>query len=230
MIAVQRLIEVFRQIIGWPYASPGVNGPGGIDCSGALVYAYRQFGMRIYHGSNRIARVECRDMRPVSSIRDLAPGMAIFKARANTDGMKAEYKPGGRYYNPALPEDFYHMGLVASVAPLQIINATSPVARVDNALKNWNYAGYLNAVNYDETPEKPDPDAWAVVAAESGGSVNLRKEPKDGATVLTRVPLGREVRLLSGGDAVWQRVRYQQTEGYMMKKFLRNICTPSDTG
>lgn len=224
MIPVQSLIEVFRRIVGWPYASPGVNGPGGIDCSGAFVYAYRQFGQRIYHGSNRIIRVYCRDVQTVNGLSGLRPGMAIFRSRKDTSRMKAEYRPGGRYYNPALPEDFYHVGLIASVSPLQIINATSPKARIDTSLRRWTHAGYLKAVDYadEETPEEES--ATAVVTAETGGSVNLRKAPDPKSPVLARVPLGQTVTLLAWADETWQQVRWQGREGYMMKMFLRRLC------
>ena len=47
MIPVNKLVEVFYTMLGWPYASPGTNGPEGIDCSGAFVYAYKQFSERI---------------------------------------------------------------------------------------------------------------------------------------------------------------------------------------
>lgn len=217
MIPVQSMIEVFRGIVGWPYASPGVNGPGGIDCSGAFVYAYRQFGQRIYHGSNRIIRVYCRDVQPVNGMEGLKPGMAIFRSRKDTSRMKAEYRPGGRYYDPALPEDFYHVGLIVSVSPLQIVNATSPKARIDTSLRRWSHAGYLKAVEYGET-------VTAVVSAESGGSVNLRKTPDKRSPVLARVPLGQTVTLLPFEDEQWHRVRWQSKTGYMMKEFLRTLC------
>lgn len=219
MIPVQSLIEVFRGIVGWPYASPGVNGPKGIDCSGAFVYAYRQFGQRIYHGSNRIIRVYCRDVQPVNGTEGLRPGMAIFRSRRDTSRMKAEYRPGGRYYNPALPEDFYHMGLIASVSPLQIINATSPKARVDTSLRRWTHAGYLKAVDY-ESGDAPT----AVVTAESGSSVNLRKAPNRQSPILARVPLGQTVTLLACDDEAWHKIRWQNKTGYMMKEFLKTLC------
>lgn len=224
MIPVQSLIEVFRRIVGWPYASPGVNGPGGIDCSGAFVYAYRQFGQRIYHGSNRIIRVYCRDVQAVNGLSGLRPGMAIFRSRKDTSRMKAEYRPGGRYYNPALPEDFYHVGLIASVSPLQIINATSPKARIDTSLRRWTHAGYLKAVDYADEAPPAEETATAVVTAETGGSVNLRKAPDQKSPVLARVPLGQTVTLLARVDETWQQVRWQGREGYMMKMFLRRLC------
>lgn len=228
MIPADQLISVFHTIIGWPYATPGSNDSNGIDCSGAFVYAYRQFGQRIYHGSNRIIREYCRDVRTVTNVGQLVPGMAIFKSRSDLSRMKAEYKPGGRYYDPALPDDYYHVGLVASVNPLQIINATTPVARIDNVLSKWCCAGYLNAVSYaqPETPGCPPCEGPggapfpATVVAPSGSTVNLRARPDMGAPILVRVPLGETVMVTGQPDGLWWRVSYQALDGYMMSQFL----------
>lgn len=245
MIQVSALVDVFRTIIGWPYASPGTNNAQGIDCSGAFVYAYQKFGQRIFHGSNRIIREYCHDVRTVTSPSQLKVGMAIFKSRTDLSRMKAEYKPGGQYYNPALPNDYYHIGLVASVNPLQIINATTPKARIDNVLSKWCCAGYLNAVNYGasegggtgggtggETGGESggSGDAFtALVTAPTGQTVNLRSAPSKSATVLMRVPITQTVAVLEETNADWWRVRYEkpvpsnQVTGYMMSEFLKPV-------
>ena len=213
-IPAQELVSVFRSMLGWPYASPGSNGPNGIDCSGAFVYAYRQFGQSIYHGSNRIIRRFCRDVFPIRSVSQLSVGMAIFKSRKDLSRMKAEYKPGGRYYDPALPDDYYHIGLVVSVNPLQIINATPPAVRVDTDLSRWQYAGWLNAVDDQENK------STATVTAQSGGTVNLRSAPSLDAVVRVRVPLGSTVEVLEQTNEEWAQVRYRAVTGYMMRAFL----------
>lgn len=227
MISVAQIVSAFREIIGWPYASPGSNGPGGIDCSGAFVFAYRKYNQSIYHGSNRIARVYCRDVKRVASLAQLVPGMAIFKTRPAGENLKAEYKPGGRYYDPALPEDFYHIGLVASISPLQIINATAPAARVDTRLSAWSHAGYLKAVAYGQPPMPgPDPQPLpreAMTQAPSGSTVNLRRSPTKDSVVLRRVPLGTRVSVLEDVDGIWWRVREGATIGYMMREFLKAL-------
>lgn len=225
MIQVDSLIAVFRNILGWPYVSPGYNDARGIDCSGAFVYAYRKFGMSIYHGSNRMIRVYCRGIERVTTASALKVGMAIYKAKESTAGMSSIYKPGGRYYDPALPQDFYHVGLVASVNPLQIINATKPYARIDSDLSKWHFAGYLNAVDYNadsggQNGEAAQPTT-ATVHAQSGGTVNLRKQPAITSVVLIRVPLGRRVNVLEKENDIWWRINYQQYTGYMMSEFLQ---------
>lgn len=234
MIPVNALVKVFRNIIGWPYATPGSNDAQGIDCSGAFVYAYAQFGERIYHGSNRIIREYCHDVRTITDISQLRVGMAIFKSRSDLSRMKAEYKPGGRYYDPELLYDYYHMGLVASLSPLEIINATPPRARIDNDLREWCCAGYLNAVDYAEDGGEsgggnmtaPFP---AIVTAPTGSTVNLRKRPTKSAVVLYRVPIGHAITVLEATDPVWWRVRYHQAPdpvtGYMMREFIQGQCS-----
>lgn len=231
MMTVAQIVSAFREIIGWPYVSPGSNNQNGIDCSGAFVYAYRKYNLSIYHGSNRMIRVYCHDVQKIGSLSQLTAGMAIFKSRTNLSQLSADYKPGGKYYNPSLPNDYYHVGLVASVNPLQIINATTPQARVDTVLSKWSDVGYLNAVNYDSVaPESTDPSTpttpttpvkTAVTAAPSGSTVNLRKQPSKSSVVLIRVPLGQTVTVLDVSDETWWKVKYQNTTGYMMQEFLK---------
>jgi hypothetical protein len=226
MITVAQIVSAFREIIGWPYATPGSNDSKGIDCSGAFVYAYEKHKLTIYHGSNRIVRVHCRDVKRLNSTAQLTPGMAIFKSRADTGNLKPEYKPGGKYYNPNLPEDFYHMGLVASVKPLEIINATPPAARVDSRLSDWSHAGYLKAVSYDAPGPDPGPEPvpqTAVTTAPSGSTVNLRRSPSKDSVVLKRVPLGEKVSVLGDVDGTWWKVRYDNATGYMMREFLKAL-------
>lgn len=225
MIQVDSLIAVFRNILGWPYVSPGTNDSRGIDCSGAFVYAYRKLGKSIYHGSNRIIREYCWGVKPVTTTAGLKKGMAIFKAKENTNGMSSIYKPRGSYYNAALPHDYYHIGIVASVSPLQIINATKPYARIDSDLSKWHAVGYLNAVDYtggeegDGGNDLPSP-ATALVHAPSGGTVNLRKRPDKASIVMVRVPIGKKVNVLKIENDTWWQITYQKYTGYMMSEFL----------
>lgn len=228
MISVPQIVSAFQSMLGWPYATPGYNDQRGVDCSGAFVYAYGLYGQSIYHGSNRMIRRFCRDVERVSDASRLRVGMAIFKSRADLSRLKDEYKPGGRYYDPALPLDYYHVGLVTSISPLRIINATQPEVLTSTNLRGWTEAGYLNAVDYaigETVPPPPaaPPEGVAYVVAEQGSTVNLRQSPQTGATILARVPLGRRVAADPPQNG-WRRVRYGATEGYMMEEFLITTC------
>lgn len=138
-IPVDGLIRAVESAMGWPYVSPGSNDRRGIDCSGLLVYAYKQFGQSIYHGSNTIYRKYCRDCKPLTSVKQLRPGMAVFKWNSNTP---AKFADG--------LGDFQHVGVVTGTNPLRIVHASSAAGKViaDTKIGKWRYCGYLNAVDY----------------------------------------------------------------------------------
>lgn len=229
MIPRDKLIRHFEEIVGWPYRSPGSNDRNGIDCSGAFVRAFRLEGSGIYHGSNRIIRAHCRDVRRITSVSDLEPGMAVFKGRENVFGLASAYKPGGAFYNPALPLDYYHTGLVASVMPLRIIHATTPAAKVDTAIGKWLMAGYLLGVGYEQREEinfMPE-ITEAVITAKSGGTVNFRQLPRDGAALVRqfpRLPLGTQVNVLERAG-LWSKVSHNGVQGYIKSEFLKAANT-----
>ncbi len=220
MITVSQIVSAFRSMLGWPYATPGYNDSRGVDCSGAFVYAYGLYGERIYHGSNRMIREYCHGVKPVSEAK-LEVGMAIFKSRKELSDLKAEYKPGGRYYDPALPYDYYHVGLITSVNPLEIVNATYPNVLISRRLSDWSDAAFLNAVDYGSDISKPMSAAYTV--AEQGGTVNLRRAPDARAEIIARVPLGRRV-LAGDENGGWRKVRFGASEGYMMAEFVAVNC------
>lgn len=146
MIDIPLLIQSFREIIGWPYQSPGSNSEKGIDCSGAFVRGYRQQGQSIYHGSNTIFRQYCSQTGAIGN-GTLLPGMAVFKQRS--DG-----KEPSRYRGDGIG-NLYHMGLVCSVNPLQIIHATTPKAKMDTKIGNWSHWGRLSAIDYTGETQEP---------------------------------------------------------------------------
>lgn len=229
MIPRDNLIRHFEEIVGWPYRSPGSNDRNGIDCSGAFVRAFRLEGSGIYHGSNRIIRAHCRDVRRITSVSDLEPGMAVFKGRENVFGLASAYKPGGAFYNPALPLDYYHTGLVASVTPLRIIHATTPAAKVDTTIGKWLMAGYLLGVDYEQKGETTvvSETREAVLTAKSGGTVNFRQQPRDDAALVKafpRLPLGTRVIVLANAGA-WRKVSHKGVQGYVKSEFLKAANT-----
>ncbi len=66
------------------------------------------------------------------------------------------------------------------------------------------------------TPTPPPPGAYVNTQS---GSLNLRKEPKSGATVLLRIPQYAPVTLISKGDT-WSQVSYGGKTGYVMTSYL----------
>lgn len=149
MIPVLELIAIFVQMYKehWSYIW-GAARKGCVDCSGAFVWAYKQFGKSIAHGSNTIARSYVKKILPISEAK---PGMAAFKIRKPGDryyDLPAKFKKGGGSYNGDL-NDYYHIGLVDETGKY-VLNAQSESAGFTRtAIKKWGAVGYLSAVEYN---------------------------------------------------------------------------------
>ena len=97
---------------------------------------------------------------------------------------------------------------------------TSPTAKQDTKLGGWNYVGWLPQVSKDEptpaptpTPEPeptptPEPEVeTAVVVAEQGNTVNMRKSPSISAPLVERIKVGEIVTVLVHGED-WCQIRW----------------------
>ena len=177
MIDIEKLIADFEDCLGWPYKTPGTNDSRGIDCSGMFVRAYRLQGQRIYHGSNTIWRKHLREKGPIDSVRDLQPGMAVFKWKPDTPS-KFRDDEG----------DFCHIGLVTSVNPLRIVHASTEGMKVkaDRKIGKWKYWGILAAA----APENSQHEASAGAADTLFFSEDLPR------ATLRRGSRGSDVKLL----------------------------------
>lgn len=224
----KELLEEFMRMLAehWEYTS-GAAQKGNVDCSGAFVYAFRQHGLSIYHGSNRIARTEVVELLPISAAQ---PGMAAFKTREPSDSryaLPSGYKSGGKYYNGDL-RDFYHIGLVGEDG--NILNAqSSATGFVSSPIKTWACVARLKKVEYtdgDATGTEPPADTAtdsgvpAIVVAESGKTVNLRVRGDLKAMIVERVAVGSTVTVLDETDD-WALVNSGKNVGFMRKKFLQ---------
>ncbi len=150
MLDAVKLCESFENALGWPYVSPGTNDSRGIDCSGLFVKAFRDQGGSIYHGSNTIWRKYLSEKGRLASVRQLQPGMAVFKWNENTP---EKFNDG--------EGDFQHIGLVTSVKPLRIVHASSAAGcvTVDSKLGNWSHWGWLKAVSKEGSSSPSQPAA-----------------------------------------------------------------------
>lgn len=158
------------------------------DCSGAFVYAYKQHGLNIYHGSNRIAREYVIELLPPSMAK---PGMAAFKGRnpgTQYYDLPNEYKPGGKHYNGDTV-DYYHIGLVDRDG-VNVINAQSTQKGVKRTKLSdgWCAVGYLKSVIYEE--------ANNTIGDKPMSNIATIKSP-DGGILAAGSPMPRGGRLLA---------------------------------
>lgn len=218
----------------WSYVW-GSASKGCVDCSGALVYVFRKYGHSIYHGSNRIARIEVDELLPISQAK---PGMAAFKARNPGDAeyaLPSSYKSGGKNYNGDL-RDFYHVGVVGQNG--KVLNAQSSSAGfVESPIKTWTCVGYLTQVDYGDMQEDNmtngsnnsntsndsiDILGTAEVIAESGSTVRMRSRPLKNAPIVANIKVGTLVNILEA-TSEWCQIEVDGKHGYMMSKFLNKL-------
>ena len=84
----------------------------------------------------------------------------------------------------------------------------------DDRLGGWTHCGTVKGLSAQEA--KP---ATAVVYAQKGQTVNLRKRPQKDAPLVCRVPIGTVVSVSETADG-WARVQANGENGYMMQTFL----------
>lgn len=202
----------------WAYAW-GSAAEGVVDCAGAFVWAYRQHGKSIYHGSNRIARTEVVELLPPDKWE---PGMAAFKAKKPGEGGYAlphGYLPGGGQYNGDLT-DYHHIGLVDAGGGVLNAQGTATGFVRSRLEDGWDYVARLRGVEYQAREEAT---GMATIKTPDGNPAKLRKDPSTKNPYIDKVPAGTVVEVLetamSDGE-MWSKIRAGGVTGYMMSKYI----------
>lgn len=244
MISTKRYLECIESIyVEQPQYALGHDGSDGkCDCIGMPKGAIKRAGGDPYglSGTNYAARNTIKNLRKISSVNDLRVGDVVLKANQPGD---SGYNLPDKYKNGTDLTDYYHIGTVTKINPLEITHMTSPTAKKDYKLGKWEYYGQLPQVSDDEPyiPPEPEPDVepdvepepdveTAIVVAEKGKTVNLRKSPSKMAALVDRVPLGETVNVLVHGED-WCQIQWTWKVGWMMTQFLlfeRDDIVPGD--
>lgn len=206
------------------------------DCIGMVKYGLHQNGVAFSTtGTNWTFRNQVTDIRKITSAAVLRVGDVVFKVRHPGESgynLPAKYCHGGSAYNGDL-NDYCHIGVVKSVNPLRIIHMTSPTAKTDTSIGKWAYAAELKPqyVDYGRDPgtvkpadPEPAPEPTgdtAIVTAEHGKWVKMRKEPSTSCRLYDEVPVGAKVTVVTPGYD-WTEINYGKRKGwFMMTKFLK---------
>lgn len=195
------------------------------DCIGLIMDGLELAGGKWpgKHGTNWAARNAIDDLSYVSGADQLFLGEILFKAR---EPGESGYDLPNDYASSPDQRDYYHVGVVTNVSPLEITHCTNVDGGIkqDASLGAWHYGGRLKYVDYntgeDATEPEPGPLYQAVVTAPTGNTVNLRKGPSTNNTILEKVPIGATVDVLERGGT-WCKVRHGSIIGYMMTEYLR---------
>ena len=219
-ITRERFLEKVEEIAqSNPSYKEGRDGSDGTcDCIGLIIGAIRRAGgaWNGIHGSNYAARYEMRELLPVMDARELNLGEVVYKARMPG---QTGYDLPERYGADPDNRDYYHIGVVTAVEPLEITHCTGPGIVRDTKLGKWTYRGRLKKVDYDGTEGMETMVQTATVVADSGDDVKMRSTPSKTDGLYWKVPVGDKVQVASV-DGEWAKVRYQDRTGYMMVEYL----------
>lgn len=226
------------------YRQPGDGSDGTCDCIGLIIGAIRRCGLKWtgIHGTNWTARKGSTNFRMITKESELEVGDLVMKAKKPGDAgylLPARYKKGGVYYNGDL-NDYYHVGVVTSLEPLNITHMSKKMT-VDKKLGSWKYAmraKVLEDAGAYTAPDMPDvklptqpvvyippegtPRAGtkAKVTAPSGKYVKMRAEPSQKCGLYEEVPVGAIVTIEQPGET-WAKISYGKRKNwYMMAKYL----------
>lgn len=220
-ITRERFLEKVEEIAqSNPSYKEGRDGSDGTcDCIGLIIGAIRRAGgaWNGIHGSNYAARYEMRELLPVMDAGELNLGDAVYKARMPGE---VGYALPERYKNDPDQRDYYHVGVVTAVEPLEITHCTGPGIVRDTKLGRWTYRGRLEKVDYDGTEVVETMVQTATVVADSGDDVKMRSTPSQTDGLYWKVPVGDKVQV-AYVEGEWAKVRHQGRTGYMMVEYLK---------
>lgn len=201
------------------YRTGGKGMDGTCDCIGLIIGAVgKKYDM---HSTNYFARYQMRMLDSLLDESQLHEGSIVYKSRRDTSQMSASYQPGGRYHNGDML-DYYHVGVVTKLDPLEITHCTSTNdingIAYDNSIRAWSHFGDLLDVEYTE--EEISMEIYtATVTARSGSTVRMRSRPDTDAPTVAKVPIGQAVQILESASG-WSKVDWNGRRGYMMVEFL----------
>ena len=207
------------------YRLGGRGADGTCDCVGLIIGAMYRAGASKYglHSSNYFARKEQETIYDISD-NDLFVGMIVYKRREAP--INDRYMPGGSFDNGDY-RDYYHVGVVTNVSPLEITHCTSSQNAdgivVDYKLGQWCCGGKLKNVDYNNNKEenvKYEAGQKGTVIAESGNTVRMRLAPSTKGKVANEIDVGEQVEVYDT-DGEWTLISYYGKRGYMMSKFIR---------
>lgn len=180
------------------------------DCSGVMVYIWKQHGMTIAHGSNSIARKYCGKRTKTPK-----PGYAAFKWKEKDT---AKYPDG--------LGDFYHIGIVAEDGQNVYESRGTQAGFVLSAASSWYCFAPFDDVDYSGKDEEGTPLYEAKVSTPNGGRLNVRVAPGLNARIVGKIPCGETVDVWED-DGEWSRIGGDGLTGWVFNAYLEKTDAPA---
>lgn len=171
------------------------------DCSGVMVYIWRQYGLKIPHGSNSIHR------QSVGKLQSLPePGFAAFKVKA---------------------EDFYHIGIVGADGKTVFESQGTIAGFTTSDSSRWDVFAPFKDVDY--SAEGGDPMEGGVQVSyraevtTQSGPLNIRSGPGKEFPVIAKVRRGAVVDVWMEYPSGWRFIDDDGQTGYVDGSYLTRI-------
>lgn len=215
MIKASTLINLFQRMLNerWTY-EPGAAREGCVDCSGAFVWAYKQLGATIEHGSNSIAHLRVGEYVPVSEAK---PGYAVFKLRPWREDDSVN-----RWFDQQ-PGDCYHIGLMGQDGRVLNAQSTKTGFVASPASQNWAFAAPLKAVEYTDDKEEGGETMYGnATVSVTSGYLNIREGASTRSKIIAKAENGARVNIIrEAGGTGWAFGALESGEaGYMSSEYL----------
>ena len=149
----------------------GHDGSDGFcDCIGMVKGAIKRGGGNPsgLSGTNYAARYTIRNFARIPSVSALSVGDVVLKGRQPGE---SGYSLPDKYKNSGDLTDYYHIGTVTKVNPLEITHMTTPTAKKDTKIGKWAYFGQLPQV--DRSSPTPSPSYPVLHRGDRGEYVTL---------------------------------------------------------
>lgn len=219
MISTSKFIEgVRKNVARVNQYELGMDGTGGkCDCIGLIIGALRLMGETWTgtHGSNYAARNEMRTLRKLENAGQLTQGDIVYKSRAKGE---SNYALPSRYADSPDQLDYYHVGVVTRVSPLEITHCTGVDGGIkrDTSIGKWAHYGQLKRIKEEVLTMA----SYQV----TGGRLNIRTGPGYEYDRTGQIDDGTIVSAAPVGDGTWLYVDNQGVNGYAMGKYLVRVA------
>ena len=169
------------------------------DCSGVMVWIWKQHGMSIYHGSNTIRKRYCGELT-----RTPVPGYAAFKVKG---------------------DDYHHIGIVAADGLNVYESKGTQTGFVMSAASSWDCFAAFNDVDYAaEATTDQGGEQRVIYQAEvttKQGKLNLRNGPGTQYALIGQIPKGEVVDVMEEKDG-WAHI-IDGHEGWSSLAYLTRL-------
>ena len=215
------------------YKHGGDGNDGTCDCIGLIIGAARLCGEKWTgtHGSNYAARNAVNGLTQIKSVSQLSLGNIVFKAKTQSE---SGWSLPSKYYSSGDMNDYYHVGVVTGVNPLEITHCSSPSNPIlrDKKIGKWKYVGKLKLIDYDGGDDPVISDKLGTIvlpAGATGSTVNMRNQASISSKLVARVPVGSQV-TIEKDLGEWMYIHWNTNVGYMMSNYIEYADQEDDTG